>query len=84
MSEGEYALEEMGSSVDVVGSSARAPILEVWRYDAEDGIIIPLLRCSIHQFIIFFYFIFFFGIYRSCPWRRGLLLPQVVKMRIVM
>ena len=36
-------LEEMGPSVDVVGSSARSPILEVLRHDEEE-VIIPL-RC---------------------------------------
>ena len=33
----------MGSSVDDLGSSARAPILEVWRHDEEDVITIPII-----------------------------------------
>ena len=45
----------MGSSVDGVGSSTRAPILEVWRHDEEDVNTIPIpLICN-----------------SSCPWRKG-------------
>ena len=43
LSVGRVFLEEMGPSVDVVGSSARSPILEVLRHDEEE-VIIPL-RC---------------------------------------